>query len=166
MKVESPPLPDVPPRRREAIIRKWLAQTLRTYPEQTARFLSKNEDPFRNPVGRALKEGLPVLFGELVGAFDTARVQSALVEIVRIRAVQDFTASQAVAFVFSLKNVVREELEPGGRSLVALESRIDEMALMAFDLYTQCREKIHEIKANEASRRVYLLERAATAREQ
>ena len=34
----------------------------------------------------------------------------------------------------------------------------------AFDLFMGCREKTYEIKANEAKRRVYLLERAAGVR--
>jgi hypothetical protein len=165
VKVESPPLVSVPPRKRDAIIQKWLARTLQTYPGQTSRFLLQNKDPFCNPVGRALREGLPALFDALVAGVDAAKTRPVLDEIVRIRAVQEFTASQAVAFIFFLKEVVREELEPGGRSLAVLESRIDEMALLAFDLYTQCRERICEIKANEAKRRVYLLERVAASRE-
>jgi hypothetical protein len=38
------------------------------------------------------------------------------------------------------------------------------MALLAFDLYMKCREKIYEIKAEEAKRRVYLLERVSLKR--
>ena len=34
------------------------------------------------------------------------------------------------------------------------------MALLAFDLFMKCREKIYEIQAEEAKRRVYVLERA------
>jgi hypothetical protein len=33
------------------------------------------------------------------------------------------------------------------------------MALLAFDLFMKCRERIYEIKANEARRRMFLLER-------
>ncbi len=33
------------------------------------------------------------------------------------------------------------------------------MALLGFDLFMRCRERIYEIKANEAKRRLYVLER-------
>ena len=44
--------------------------------------------------------------------------------------------------------------------LVDLESRIDRVALLAFEKYTECREKLHEIRNNEIkSRALKLLER-------
>jgi hypothetical protein len=49
--------------------------------------------------------------------------------------------------------------------LELLDSRIDELALMAFDLYVKYRERIYEAKANEAKRRVYVLERSLRPRE-
>ena len=163
MKVESSPPVDVLKRQRDAVIEKWLAQTLQTYPEQSSRFLLQDEDPFRNPVGHALNTGLPVLFDEIAGSFDVARAKLVLEEIVRIRAVQDFTASQAVDFIFLLKSIIRGEVNSGEADLAVLDNRIDRIALLAFDLYMQCREKLHEIKVNEAKRRVYMLERAVVA---
>lgn len=144
--------------KRSAILKQWMTRTLQSYADQTSRFLQEEKDPFRNPVGHVLKEGLPVLFDELLGGMDSAALTPALDGIVRIRAVQDFTASQAVAFVFLLKKIVHAEL--AGEDLAALEERIDELALLAFDLFMECREKIYEIKANEAKRRVFVMERA------
>lgn len=151
--------------KKHAIIEAWLAQTLQTYPEHTSRFLLQEKDPFRNPVGHTLKEAFPALFDQLIGGMDATTITPLLDGIVRIRAVQDFTAGQAVAFLFLLKKVVREALQdeiqrrPDGDGLAAVEGRIDEMALLAFDLFMKCREKIYEIKANEAKRRIYVLER-------
>jgi hypothetical protein len=60
---------------------------------------------------------------------------------------------------------VREALDgelqrcPDGGSLAAVDGRIDEMALLAFDLFMKCRERMYEIKTNEAKRRIYVLER-------
>jgi hypothetical protein len=36
-----------------------------------------------------------------------------------------------------------------------IDACIDEMALAAFDVYMQCREKIYEMKANEMKSRTY-----------
>jgi len=43
--------------------------------------------------------------------------------------------------------------------LGALDGRIDEVALLAFDLFMRCREQMFTIKADEARRRTSLLER-------
>ncbi len=150
---------------KHAIVQEWLARTLQSYPEHTGRFLLQELDRFRNPVGQTLRQALPALFDEFVGAMDPAAVTRLLDPIVRIRAVQDFTAGQAVAFLFLLKPVVREALKRENQApstlddLVAVEGRIDELVLLAFDLFMRCREQLYEIKANEARRRVYLLER-------
>jgi len=148
--------------KRSDVVQEWFERTLRSYPGQTVGFLRGEKDPFRNPVGHTLREGLGVLFDEILGEMDEARITAALDAIVRIRAVQDHTASQAVAFLFLLKEVLREK-SPAA-DLAALENRIDRMALLAFDLYMKCREKIYEIKAEEAKRRVYLLERVSLKR--
>jgi len=147
---------------RSAVIQEWFERTLRGYPEQTSGFLRGEKDPFRNPVGHTLREGLAALFDEILGEMDEPRITAALDAIVRIRAVQDYTASQAVAFLFLLKEVLHEK-SPAA-DLAMLENRIDRMALLAFDLYMKCREKIYEIKAEEAKRRVYVLERACLKR--
>ena len=51
-------------------------------------------------------------------------------------------------------------------ALLVMESRIDEMALHAFDVFMKCREKIFEIRANEAKNQVSrLLQRAGIVSE-
>jgi hypothetical protein len=187
MKAEgAQPLLEVLTAKKSAIVKQWLARTLQTYPEHTSRFLSQEKDAFRNPVGHALGEALPALFDQLVKGSDTATLSGLLDPILRIRAVQDFSAAQAVAFILALKQVVREALHfpphpplspgyplgagedtqrvPGEganqlEALAILESRIDAMALLAFDLYMRCREQLDEIRANEAKRRLSVWER-------
>ncbi len=147
---------------RAAVLDNWLAEILRTYPEQTGRFLAQVEDPFRNPAGRIIREGLAALLEQLAGPFDARRIRSILDEVVRLRAVQDFTPSQAVGFLFALKPVLRHQITREDPGLEALERRIDEMALVAFDLYMECREQLRAIRAGEARRRAWLRERMAS----
>lgn len=158
MKVEDQALVEALARHQDAIVAEWLARTLKSYPGPTARFLLNDQDPFRNPVGGALKQGLPVLVEEVLGNMDAARVTPVLDSIVRIRAVQDFTPSQAVAFLFLLKDVLRGQ----GPVPAEIEQRIDRLALAAFDLYSACREQISEIKVGEARRAVGAVPGAAT----
>ena len=153
--------------RKTAILNKWFDLTIETYPEETARFLKNKKNRFANPVGYILSQEIePVLDGLFKGV-DLETLRPFLENIIRIRAVQDLSASQALAFIFLLKQAFREELEQKiqesrvGRDLLALESRIDAVALLAFDIFMKCREKIYDLKANEINNRtVRLLRRA------
>jgi hypothetical protein len=146
---------------RDAVARQWLAGTLGGYPSSASRFLSGEKDRFRNPVGHAIREALPVLLAELLGEMNLDRITPMLDQVVRMRAVQDFTASQAVGFVFALKDAVRSE-DPAGLT-PELERRIDRMALLAFDLFVECRERMNEIRLNEARRGTYVMRRAGAS---
>ena len=91
----------------------------------------------------------------LVENRDLAEVSKPLEDIIKIRAVQEFAPSQAVSFVYQFKNIVRQELAKEKNvdeilaSLAPLEARIDKVALMAFDFYMNCRERLHQIRVNE-----------------
>jgi hypothetical protein len=144
---------------KRAIAQEWLALTLQTYPSQSAQFLVHETDCFRNPVGQTLKEGISRLVDELFGDMDSARVRPALEDIVRIRAVQNFSAREAVGFVFLLKDIFQQELSTDAAIWPELDRRVDEMALAAFDFYSQCRARVSDIQVSEARRRVALLQR-------
>jgi hypothetical protein len=139
------------------ILKKWFDQTVNTYPPDTARFLKHKKDPFDNPVGAATHKGLDAILDALVSSPETKVIAAHFDPIIRIRAVQNFTPSQAVSFVFSLKGIIRETLGPqaGADALAGLEERIDRLALIAFDAYMRCREKIYELRANEARNRFF-----------
>jgi len=51
-----------------------------------------------------------------------------------------------------------------GGSPPTWHKRIDELALLAFNLYTKCREEIDEIKIRERQREVYVWERIGERR--
>jgi hypothetical protein len=146
---------------------RWIQATLQTYPADSQRFLKGQKDRFANPVGYTLAKEIRGLFGHLLKGSAATEVVPALDRIIRIRAIQDFSASQATGFIFFLKTIIREELGQDLRegrtydALLQLESRIDELALLAFDLYMKCREKIYEIRANQAKNQVSGLLRRA-----
>lgn len=153
--------------KRSRIIKRWLALTLETYPKDAQRFLKKRKDRFANPVGTTLSDEIEKLYDAFIHGADVEKVSPILENIIKIRAIQDFTPSQAVVFVFLLKEVIRSELEQEvGESLAAkewfaLESRIDALALLAFDVYGKCREDLFQIRTNEVKNHVSrLLQRA------
>jgi hypothetical protein len=146
--------------KKTAILGRWLAMIFESYPPETAIFLRKEKNHFDNPMGFRLSEGLAGLYEALVQEMDRERVLNFLDEIIRIRALQDFSPSQALAFIFLLKNVMRTELaeeirrENLAEELSDLESRIDGLALLGFDVYTKRREKLLDLRINEMKRRV------------
>jgi len=141
--------------KKSALLERWFDIVLETYPSDSSGFLKNKNRQFTNPVGYTIFQGLEDLLDELLQKreMDVEKVSSVLESIIRIRAVQDVTPSRALTFIFRLKNVLREELESAGSTppeeIDALESRIDSMALISFDLFMKCREKIYDLKANE-----------------
>jgi hypothetical protein len=149
--------------KKPALVEKWFNLILATYPADTSNFLKNQKDRFTNPVGHTIFTGIEKIIDELVQGVDLDRVSPFLDNILRVRAVQDFTPSQAIAFIFSLKAVIREELA-GDKNLVLscdelhkLDSRIDSLALASFDIFEKCREKLYEIKADELRRMTFRL---------
>jgi hypothetical protein len=80
--------------------------------------------------------------------------------VIRVRVLQNFSPSQALAFIFLLKNVIREEaakeLKDGqfSQELQDVEATIDGIALLGFEVYMQRREKLYEIRVTEVKQRV------------
>jgi hypothetical protein len=148
---------------RPTLVKRWLNHLLDTYPPDTHKFFKKQKNQFANPVGHTLSEEMDHLYMELVQGIDPGRANPILDRILRIRAVQDFSPSRAVGFIFLLKGIIREQLETEIREnrlsdeLTIFESRIDDLALLAFEVYMKCREKLYEIRANETKNQVYRL---------
>jgi hypothetical protein len=155
-----------------AIAKQWFHLAAQTYAVDTAKFLQSKTDPFANPVGSALMTGLDGILEHLIHATDPNTLHSHLDSIIRIRAVQDFSPSQATAFILSLKKVLRDyfakELRDSrlAAEFIELESSIDQICLIAFDIYMQCREKVYQISANETRKRTFkAFERAGLLKE-
>lgn len=154
-------------KKRSAILKRWLDLILETYPPETANFLKKQDDPFTNPVGQTILQGIDGIFNDILNGAGSENAAAFLEKVIKIRAVQDFTASQAISFVFLLKKAVREELKDEinrdrlHEDLSLLNDRVDELALIAFDMYMKSREKIYELKSNEIKNMTFrLLQRA------
>ena len=148
-------------KKRDAIVADWFDLVAKTYAPDTAQFLKKNADPFTNPVGGYLTTGLAGLFDQLLTGLDQETVRPLLDPIVRVRAIQNFSPSKAVAFILVIKKIVRKHISLDAKSrrlvkdLLEFEDRVDALSLYAFDIYVECREKIFELKANEEKERVF-----------
>jgi len=146
--------------KRDMIVQRWFEDGLTTYPEDSASAFKRQKDPFANPIGHSLRLGTQGIFDALLSGAGTDEIQQHLIEIVKIRAVQQVSASEAIRFVFSLKQAVRAELgDMSGdpqivRELASFDDEVDRVALMAFDAYVQCREQVSELRISEVKRQV------------
>ena len=153
---------------RSSVINKWFSCIVETYAPETARLLKKESNQFANPVGHTVLHGIQAIYDDFLGVRDPEKLASHLDRIVRIRAVQDFSPAQAISFVFFLKRIVRDELQSdihenriSASELAVFDAKVDELALLAFNVYMQCRERLFEVRLNEFKNRTHrLLQRA------
>lgn len=149
--------------KRSVILQRWLDAIMATYPTDTTGFLKKQKDRFLNPVGHTFSQGIDSIMDTMIAGEGFAEGLPFLDDIIKVRAIQDFTPAKALNFVFSLKTVVREELEKEIRQnelydeLLRFESEIDGLALYAFNVYVKCREQLYELKTDELKRMTFTL---------
>ena len=147
---------DLLKKNKAAILERWFHLILETYPANTAAMMRKDKNQFTNPVSSTLSREIDVLFKNLCEGSQDEKCQSSLDSILKIRSVQDFSPSKAVGFIFLLKRAIGETLkndickESVMDEWLKFQSRIDDLALQAFDIYMDCREKICEIRINQA----------------
>jgi len=140
---------------RDSILKKWFDSTINTYEPEMIRFLKRVKNPFSNPVRHTIETGLEKIFDGIVNDINIETCYQGLEEIIKLRAVQSFSPSRALAFIFDLKDVVRSVLQSGAsaysmdKDFQVFEENLDRLIRLAFDIYCNCREKIHEIRMAE-----------------
>ncbi len=139
--------------KREPFIKKWFQATIDTYPAQTAKVLGKDSNRFDNPVGAITHETITAVFDLIANDFSPESLEQALDPIIRIRAVQAFSAREAVSFVFSLKEIGETLLDAGMTG--EFNRLVDQIALASFNRFMKCREEIFLLKATESKRRIH-----------
>lgn len=143
---------------RAAIVERWTELTLQVYPEDAVRFMRREKDRFRNPVGHMVANSLARLFDGLLEDVPDEQRHEAIDGIVRLRAVQNIAPAHSLSFVFLLKRAIDEVLgesrlnQIGRGDLSRLHTRIDNIALEAFEQFVVCREHIYESRTNEMRR--------------
>jgi hypothetical protein len=154
-------LKDFLSRNKSAILEKWFNKILESYPADTTNFLKRQKRQFANPVGYTTEKGLEGIYDWLLQDKEFDAVAPFIDNIVRIRAIQDLSPSQALVFLFHLKSLVREQIVSQGQvspeELRELDNRIDALSLKSFDIYMKHRERVYELKANEVKNRTYRL---------
>jgi hypothetical protein len=144
--------------RKAELSEKWADLVLKTYPKETQKVWSRQKDRFQNPVGAAIIEATGELIDHLIEWQDAGRIAVSLDRLIRIRAVQDFTPSQAISFVYLLKKLLRDEffrpMKKNGTldELLKFEAKVDNLAMMSFDIYCKSREEVFRFRVEEVKR--------------
>lgn len=150
-------------KKKSSIVKLWMNSIVETYPEETAQFLRNKKDRFANPVGAAINIETERLFDMILEGVEPEKATEFLDNIIRIRAIQDFTPSEALAFVFALKHAIRKELGSelkkgaNAEELWELDKEIDRLALISFEIYMNVREDIYKLKAKELQSNAFML---------
>jgi hypothetical protein len=146
--------------KKDRIIDQWLDAMLSTYPVEAGVFYKQQKNEFSNPVGNIFAIGAKAIVEYLMAKSNVEQLCQHLDDIIAVRAVQDFSPSQAVSFIFSLKKViegaVRDDLSDPRilNEFVAFEAEIDQLMLFAFDIFVRRREKIYELRVDEIKRSI------------
>ena len=148
----------------QALKERWLDAMFRTYPLDTVGFMRKKRDQFQNPVGHRMGLAADALVDALLKpGLDSEEIAGPVDDIVRIRAVQDFTPARAIGVFYLLKSIVRDmvkgDLADGdtARELLQFESKIDTLVLVSLDVYVQCKAQIYEMRIREINNKHHML---------
>lgn len=143
---------------RETLAEKWVDAILGSYPEETRRIWKTGGNTFANPVGETITRCVGEFIDHLIRWDDAEAMADSLDRLIRIRSVQEFSPSQALSFLFLFKKVLREayfkEMEKKGElaDLLRFEAKLDNMAMMAFDIYSKTREELFAMRVDEVKR--------------
>lgn len=147
--------------KKKQVLAIWIDRTLDSY--RSSDFFKQARDHFANPIGANIRAGLTKVFDLLLQGGKPEEYTAALDQVIRIRAIQDFTPSQAVVPFLELKWVVRQVLADDKKTghlvqeLATFDCEVDRVALAAFDLYTSCREQLYQVRIQELKSGSYLL---------
>ena len=145
---------------KDKIHEKWLTRRLGIFSEQKKSLIMTQMDQFQNPIRHEMAEGLTGILVHFENKGEN--FTSALDQITRVLAIQDFPPSRSMALFYELKEIVRDIAKKDGVSFRAKDwgefnSRLEQMTLEAFDSYVDHREKIYQIKVDESKNRAFML---------
>jgi len=143
---------------KKAILQGWLHRIFDSYNPGTGKLLLNGGDRFANPVGYAISTGAEQILDALIRGDEPGTLHGCLEKIIRIRAVQDFTPAQAVAFMTDLKTVIRTQVTGGAtkhgllEELNGLDTKIDCLCTTSTELYISMKSQIRELVVKEAAK--------------
>lgn len=144
------------------LLGQWFDLLIASYPSDATKFFAEKNRQFANPVGYNLNKGLTIIFDCIAnGRAVSDELEKEIKEIIKIRAVQDFSPFEAISFIPELKRIILKSLGSSIRepeyldAYIEFEMILDAITGKAFNIYMDTREMIYEIKANEVKNRTF-----------
>lgn len=151
----------------DVLLNQWFEQAIAAYPQEAHKYFVRVKNEFSNPVGSNIYRHMELLLAELCGERDADKLYQYLEMILKIRAVQDMKPSKALAFLPGLKNLITttfaNEIQSGQVTRAELDdifTDIDTLALIAFDLYSESREMIFNLRIAQIKEMNEILQKA------
>lgn len=155
--------------RQTAIWEEWRQRIFSSYPEKSAKFFAHQKDRFANPVGQTISDATKLVVEALIkDALESDdQVPIHLERMIRIRSVQEFSPSEAVSFVYCLRDALRKQLRADLERSAELRAELrqledgplTQLVLQSFEIYVTCRERLYNVRVNELKRSVYSMRR-------
>lgn len=149
------------------LLTKWFELAIAAYPAEAHKYFNRVKNDFTNPVGSNIYNNMENLLKELYGDRDADKLYQHLEMILKIRAVQDMKPSKALAFIPGFKSLVQtavqEELRAGKVKQAELEdlfTDLDTLMLIAFDLYSESKELIYNLRIAQIKETNDILQKA------
>lgn len=141
-------------KKRDNILNSWEDVLLGEYQKDTFRIFKKQKNQFANPIGHKIRVGLAELYEVVCDTSDDEVLTPDLQQLLKVRALQPISPSEAVAFVFVVKELVAAECKKEGMDtlyteFLAFSARVDAAALAVFDIFARSREQLLQARVNE-----------------
>jgi hypothetical protein len=142
--------------KKQPILKKWQSAALGSSVNMAMR--RKLGSRFSDPTGYVIEQSTGEILEWLIRVENDVDLFAPLEQICKLKAIQDIRPAEALSFIFNLKQVIREEIADENDNfhwavdMSEVERRIDEIGLLAFNIYSDCRAKIYELRMNEIIR--------------
>ncbi|MFP5231400.1 MAG: RsbRD N-terminal domain-containing protein [Acidobacteriota bacterium] len=134
----------------DSIVDAWFLKSIEIYPPAVRDTLIRTTDQFRNPLAFNLRQSLETLVHQVADRMNPEAVNKALDGIVRLRAVQECSPSEAVSFAARLDEVIREQ--QAETLFPNLKQHIGQLTECALQQYNSCKEEILQIRSRSQRR--------------
>ena len=152
-------LKDLLAEKKTIILERWLDRVLEVYPPDTQSFFRESKSPYSNPIGFTLRKGMGGIIDQILRPLSVEEARAILEPVMKVRAVENLPSSRGADFILPLREIVseivREEKRKDllGREWLDLNSRISWLALLGMNLYSECREKVNQLRMKEWGKR-------------
>lgn len=144
-------------KQQETLLKSWYDDTLQScFPEAGDAF--RLGGGFSNPVSQSFREGMTAILAGLAAGRDLESIRAPLDRIVRVLAVQGLPPGASIRFVFLLRYHLESAPDIPVEEKQIWSRRLDALAEMSVEIWTECRETLFQLRINELRKRIQQLE--------